>query len=219
MALSPAPRSNARARGFSFIEILVVMGIIAVLAGLGTMVVMMWIKGAPKKETEATAQLLTGQVNAWKGRHHAYPPAKLADVFKVAGEVGAPIKHTSNGENEGIEALFQALNWPSVGADTGLSAEKQLSNLDEDKLSNSPTAKGPDLFEIKDGWGNPFVYFPNTAYAQADRDPPTYSSRNGPVNPRPWKEEGGGFVNPNGFQVFSMGEDGEPNTEDDVKGW
>ena len=40
-----------------------------------------------------------------------------------------------------------------------------------------------------------------------------------PVQPRPWRAEGGGFVNPNGFQLFSLGEDGLPNTEDDVVSW
>ena len=32
-------------------------------------------------------------------------------------------------------------------------------------------------------------------------------------------EPGGGFVNPNGFQIFSAGEDGLPNTDDDIKSW
>ena len=36
---------------------------------------------------------------------------------------------------------------------------------------------------------------------------------------RAWRAEGGGFVNPNGFQLFSLGEDGLPNTEDDVVSW
>jgi hypothetical protein len=52
--------------------------------------------------------------------------------------------------------------------------------------------------------------------------PPSYLRGDGAeVQPRPWKyeDESRGFAEPNGFQLFSMGEDGEPNTEDDVKSW
>jgi hypothetical protein len=33
------------------------------------------------------------------------------------------------------------------------------------------------------------------------------------------QDTGTGFAQPNSFQVFSMGPDGLPNTEDDLKSW
>ena len=66
------------------------------------------------------------------------------------------------------------------------------------------------------------MYFVNTDYARADADPPSYWLADGTeVLPRPWKyvDESRGFAEPRGIQVFSMGEDGQPNTEDDVKAW
>ncbi|MFM8385445.1 MAG: type II secretion system protein [Planctomycetia bacterium] len=212
--------SRRRQAGFSFIEILVVMGIIAVLAGLGVVVVQIWIKRGPQVQTDDVLRRVKALSDAWKGKHGMYPPVLLKDIHLAAGSVGTPIKHTSNGENEGIEALYQALYWPSVGTDAEFNEERDLANSDDDRLAAAATSRGVELREIVDGWGNPLIYFVNTAYVQADRDPPTYISRTqGAVQPRPWKEEAGGFVNPNGFQVFSMGEDGMPNTEDDRKGW
>jgi hypothetical protein len=182
-------------------------------------VVQIWIKRGPKVQTQDTVNKVKALADAWKLRHGFYPPVRLQDVQKAAGDVGPLIKHSGNGENEGIETLYQALYWPSFGTDAELSEEKELSNTDDDQLAQAATSRGTALREIKDGWGNPLVYFVNTSYVQADRDPPVYQSLRGPVQPRPWKEEAGGFVNPNGFQLFSMGEDGEPNTEDDIKGW
>lgn len=214
-----APRARRQA-GFSFVEVLVVMGIIAVLAGLGTLVVQIWIKRGPKVQAQDTINKVVALTNAWKMRHGLYPPVRLQDIQKAAGDVGPLIKHTSNAESEGIETLYQALYWPSFGTDPELAEEKELRNHDDDRLAQAATSRGVELREIVDGWGNPLVYFPNTAYVQSDRDPPTYITlRKEAVQPRPWKEEGGGFVNPNGFQLFSMGEDGQPNTEDDIKGW
>jgi len=213
-------RSSRTQSGFSFIEILVVMGIIAVLAGLGMFMVNIFLKKGPQFETQNLLNTVRTSVVAWKGKHGAYPSMRLSDLQAAAGGVGPLIKHAGNRENEPIETLYQALYWPSLGSDPELDAEKALRNTDDDRFAQVPLglSRGPELMEIVDAWGNPLVYFVNTAYAQADRDPPTYALGNnrGTVQPKPMREEGGGFVNPNGFQLFSMGEDGQPNTEDDI---
>ncbi len=219
-------RSLHRARtartesGFSFIEILVVMGIIAVLAGMGILMVNLFIRKGPQFETDNLLRKVKGAVDSWKLKHTALPPVRLSDIQDAAGGVGPLIKHAGNRENEAIEALYQALYWPSYGTDPEFSEEKELANTDDDRLTQAPTSRGLDLREIVDGWGNPLIYFVHTVYAQAERDPPTYTLKNGQtVQPKPWREEAGGFVNPNSFQLFSLGEDGQPNTEDDRKGW
>jgi prepilin-type N-terminal cleavage/methylation domain-containing protein len=205
-------------RGFSFIEVLVVMGIIAVLAGMAVVVVGIFQRSAPKNATEATILKLKSTTDQWKAKFDGFPPMKLTDIAAVA-TTGAPIKKVDNSDNEPIEALFQALHWPGFGQEPELNAN-EISNLDDDKLPQAATARGPELHELKDGWGNPLVYFVNTQYAAVDNNPPTYLTKAGlPVQPRPWRSEGGGFVNPNGFQIFSMGEDGQPNTDDDVTSW
>jgi prepilin-type N-terminal cleavage/methylation domain-containing protein len=210
--------ARRRERGFSFIEVLVVMGIIAVLAGMAAVVVGIFQRSAPKKQTEALILKLRANTDQWKAKFHGLPPMKLTEIAAVA-TVGTAIKKVDNADNEPIEALFQALHWPGLGSDPDL-GPNDVANLDDDKLPQAAIARGPELHELVDGWGNPLVYFVNTQYAALDNNPPTYLTKAGvPVQPRPWRAEGGSFVNPNGFQIFSMGEDGQPNTEDDVTSW
>ncbi len=79
--------------------------------------------------------------------------------------------------------------------------------------------------EIVDGWGNPLVYFHSSDYKKYADSGQTYSSKafdtgeEMEVEARPWQREDGTFYNPLTFQVYSMGPDGEPNTEDDVTTW
>ncbi len=216
-------RCHARAArteaGFSFIEILVVMGIIAVLAGMGILMVNLFIKKGPQFETDNLVRKVKSSIGSWQLKHQMLPPVRLADIATAAG-VGTPIKHAGNRENEAIEALYQALYWPSFGTDPEFNEEKELANTDDDRLTQAATSRGVELREIVDGYGNPLIYFVHTVYAQAERDPPTYTLKNGQtVQPKPWREAAGGFVNPNSFQLFSLGEDGQPNTDDDRTGW
>lgn len=211
-------RPLGRAAGFSFIEILVVMGIIAVLAGLGVVIINVFVKRGPKDATRATVAKLKGLTDTWKLKYSGFPPGTLEGLKRDAGL--GDVKYASrNGTNEGIETLFQALHVEGFGASADVS-EAEVGNTDDDKLQVKLTNRGPELREFLDGWGNPLVYFGNLEYAKHDQNPPTYISRDGEeFSPRPWRDSGGGFVNPNGFQVFSIGEDGQPNTDDDVKAW
>jgi prepilin-type N-terminal cleavage/methylation domain-containing protein len=214
----PDRRPIRRDAGFSFIEILVVMGIIATLAGLGLLVVTMWQRRGPQKATEVTVNKIKALADSWKLRFHEYPPMRLKLLPKVAATVEPKISG-SNSENEPIETLYQALYVAGFGSEAEL-GDSEVKNIDEDKLLVKLTSRGVELFEIVDAYGNPLVYFVNTEYAAAEKNPPMYSSnKDGPVEARPYKVEGGGFVNPNGFQIFSMGPDGKPNTDDDILGW
>jgi prepilin-type N-terminal cleavage/methylation domain-containing protein len=208
-----------RAAGFSFIEILVVMGIISVLAGLGVVIVGIMQRRQPRDKTNITLVKVKAVIDQWKQRFYEYPPSTLAGLAKAAA-LPAPKQTDRNGVNEGIEALYQALYVDGFPGQPDLNFEAEVSNLDGDKLQQKLTSRGLDLSEIKDGYGNPLVYFVNTEYVKFEQHPPDYVNFNGDqVNPLPYREEGGGFVNPNGFQIFSMGEDGIPNNGDDLKAW
>ena len=70
---------------------------------------------------------------------------------------------------------------------------------------------------------HPLVYFAAGDYADATKAPPTYMAKDADgveraVYPKPYKTERG-FEQAKSFQLFSMGPDGEPNTEDDLKSW
>jgi len=206
-------------RGFTFIEVLVVMGIIAVLAGLTVVAMNLIIRRGPEFATNARVSKVKGTVDQWRQRFDQYPPSDPKRIRKIAGGAdGLPAME--NTFNVGIETLYQALYWPTFNGDPALN-DDELSNTDDDGFVKA-TSQGKIAYEIKDDWGSPLVYFVHTDYAKADATPPSYFNfREEEVSPRPWKyeDESRGFAEPRGVQIFSMGEDGEPNTEDDVKSW
>lgn len=214
----PVRRPLRLTAGFSFIEILVVMGIIATLAGLGLFVVNIWQRRGPENATKATLMKVKASVDAWKLKFQEYPPTRLKLLTKIVG-LPDPKFASPNTENEPIEALYQALYVVGVTSEAEL-GDSEYANLDDDKLQQKISSRGVDLREIIDAYGNPLVYFVNTEYAAADKNPPMYTStKEGTVEARPYKDPGGGFINPNSFQIFSMGVDGKPNTDDDLLGW
>ena len=91
---------------------------------------------------------------------------------------------------------------------------------DEDALDR-PLSADATLYEVKDGWDSPLVYFVESEYATAEKDPPVYINKHGEaVNPKPYRTASGtSFAQPNAYQIYSMGPDGQPNTEDDRLGW
>jgi prepilin-type N-terminal cleavage/methylation domain-containing protein len=211
-------RPLRRDSGFSFIEILVVMGIIATLAGLGLFVVNIWQRRQPENDTKATLMKCKALIDTWKLKFSEYPPMRMKLLPRITG-VAEPKFSSPNSDNEPIEALYQAFYVPGLGTEAEL-GDTEFANIDEDKLQVKITSRGVDLREIIDAWGNPLVYFVHTEYTASEKNPPMYSStKEGTVEARPYKDPGGGFVNPNGFQIFSMGPDGKPNTDDDLLGW
>lgn len=165
--------------------------------------------------TDARIRKVSAAAEAVRRAWSRYPPATVAAIGSVAGR--APrMRRGSNRTNEGAEALYQSMYWPGVEHDPGLS-EEELSNTDEDELAEA-AGRGVSLSEVRDEWGNPLVYIPATEYGRAETEPLRYRLASGDeVEVRPWKVDGA-FANPSSFQLFSMGPDSLPNTEDDIVG-
>jgi prepilin-type N-terminal cleavage/methylation domain-containing protein len=209
--------------GFSFVEILVVMGIIAVLVGMGVGVYMLATRKAPEVRTDALLAKMRANVDALRGKLKTYPPSdlnRLPVITGVALKIGKPTPQ--NVSNWGIESLYQGLRMPGFDHNPDL-ADGDLCNTDEDALDRPLQPSGDAaLYEVQDGWGNPLVYFVESEYATAEKDPPVYLTKGGEasVYPKPYRSaSGAGFAQPNAYQIYSMGPDGLPNTEDDRLGW
>lgn len=226
------PRPGAGERGFSFIEILVVMGIIAVLAGMVVLAINIIARKGPEQRTRVLLNNLSATTDHWKRKFGAYPPTDFQQLtLYVAPSLKIP--KAPNTTNLGIESLYQALHLHGFGTTPSLRdpaseddlGEGDLSNTDDDGVDKSFNIKDSTrLYEIRDGWGNPLVYFASAQYASADKDPPIYicgadDAPESDVRPRPWRSPTGGFAKPDSYQLFSMGPDGVPNTEDDLKAW
>ena len=223
---SALPRRRRGTAGFSFIELLVVMGIIAVLAGIGLAVYKIAFEKTPVFKTRALVMKINAEIGMFQSQFRAYPPTDLARIGLVTG-LPMKIGKTPNQTNGGIESIYQSLMLPGFTNKLEL-GDGDTCNTDDDRLDKALLASGlADLFEIRDAWGNPLVYIEDRDYVAMEKDPPEYITGVGPggegageaVHPKPWRLSTGGFAQPGRYQLFSMGADGLPNTEDDIKAW
>jgi prepilin-type N-terminal cleavage/methylation domain-containing protein len=223
---SGARGAAAGARGFTFIEILIVMGIISVLVGGVVIAIQIWADRGPKMESQNTVTATQQLIHAWKSKFDAFPPTDVKDLPKITG-YGEPVKGNPNRSNMGIEALVQALGYPGFKSDHTWK-DTQIGNTDEDSLDKAIVSSGiKELREILDAWQNPLVYINSVDYASSIDDGYTYVlggtseafMAGDEVTAYPHKDEDGQFRNANTFQIFSMGPDGQPNTEDDIGNW
>src|SRR5437868_14362571 len=129
-----APRpARRRDRGFSFVEILVVMGIISVLVGLGVGVYAIVVKKMPITKTKALLGKLTATLDHLKNQFGAYPPADLNRIPIVLGlDKSMKFGKAPNTTNVGIESVYQCLFLPGFSQKPDFS-DTEIGNLDDDE--------------------------------------------------------------------------------------
>ena len=204
--------------GFSLVEVLIVMAILAVLVGGVLVIIGYSVERTRSLQTTQTVAQATILIQDWRGRFSHYPPSAMTRMERIFDEPCCT-RQPVNGTNEGIETVFQALYWP--GFDTPAQWQpEQLGNTDDDRLEKPVNGTGSlELTEIVDAWGNPLVYFASDEYARYEDGGARYRRGAVDVEPRPHRLKDGSFARPRSFQVFSMGPDGVPNTPDDVVNW
>ena len=122
-----------------------------------------------------------------------------------------------------MEALVVALYQNGVEISIEIESDA-LQNTDGDQLLKNPTRLDTtERFELVDAWGNPLAYFSSAEYKKPEAVKQIMlGERYGGavVTAMPWKNKKTGlFINPRSFQLFSAGEDGVFNTEDDIGNW
>ncbi len=215
----------AKNRGFTLIEVLVVITIIAALMGLGIA-----IMGKANKTKEATVTAQTvGVVAAALEQLKSptllgdYPPAEMALLRGLKGEAVGKEVGTPNDTNQGIETVFVTifLSGHDVGVDLDL--DKVLANTDKDSMAGNPTRSQDEqksLFEFVDAWGNPLAYFSARDLKDYEKVSKYVDALGNAMTAKPWISESTKLPqNAKKFQLFSAGEDGVFNTKDDIKNW
>lgn len=212
---------RARRSGFSLIEVMVVM---AILAGLVAGVSIM-ISQAQQKQLVFATKTRLNEIGAGlellksADKLGMYPstdvtmlqgPGKSGNVGKTVGG--------GNDKNAGIEAIWVAFHLKGVRVHSqALDTSDAYANTDGDSAAGR-VEEMPDLElrEYIDAWGNPFVYIHNRDFKKMDRLDGYMTGDKREVKVAPRKTELGEYEGAASFQLFSMGPDGEPGTEDDI---
>ena len=212
---SEHPLRRRAASGFTLIEVLVVIAIIGILAGL----LIPTIVGARNRgyvtATTATIQTMRTALESYQVRFGDYPPTSLA-----AMKVRLP-----NDLNVGIESAVACLSTTKSGGPY-LQAlpEEQYGNFDKDSLGSNPTSwwfGDTQLREVLDGWGRPLVYFHNRDYARPGPFAKVTTGESVEICAPAKSPQTGAYHNPMSYQIWSFGADGKNQNgeEDDVGGW
>lgn len=218
---------RTRESGFTLIELMVVLSIVAVLVASVSLGVSVAMKARRKTETQTRITAL-GQwlEQASKAENLGAPPS--ADMSKLRGPGNAKkaIKWgekvgSENDINMGIETLYVALAIPELsGVPRPELNDEAFGNTDDDDMQETVGAlPSRELREIVDAWGNPLIYFSSADYKDVKKvSHYQLSGQDGDiVTCGPLKSETTGeYRRPDTFQLFSMGPDNLPGTEDDI---
>ncbi len=195
-----------RAQGFTLIEMLVVIAIIGVLAGLLIPVLSGFVGTGERAEAQAVIAALKLGIEAYVNDFDDFPPNTLADLGVSA-----------NGLNAGNEALVACLATQQKGGPYYEFREKDLENLDGDQRPdfNQSSFGTREAFEMLDPWGSPYIYFNIRSYKSGDtyqRSVGTYllgeEMERVVVKPA-LSEKTGRYYNSTSYQLWSCGPDGK----------
>jgi len=206
----PRPSRRPRAAGFTLIEVLTVILIIAILAAV---LVTQLRDSEQASRVQTTTQLLAkleAAIKSYENDQGSSPPSSFTSAQEVAND----------GDNVGIEALVVAL-WSKKYEAGGLleDVRDQLINMDGDSSPKQLTDFGTrELLEIPDAFGNPLAYIERSDYGVGNRNYLTLgeegevrSAATAFKNPRT-----GQYYQAQTFQLISAGLDGAFGTEDDI---
>jgi prepilin-type N-terminal cleavage/methylation domain-containing protein len=211
-------RGVPAARGFTLIEIMVVVTIIAGLIAVGSLMV----NKAMSKKSQQESQGRVNAIGLALEQLHAvdqlgrYPPTDISKI-QIGAYSGKNLGQM-NDKNVGAEALFVAFRLPNINVrPQGL--DEATANTDDDKAQSTTGTQlqKEDLFEYVDTWGNPIVYLSAADYKDVTRVEQYVLGNGTAVKVVALKNETTGeYIRPDSFQLYSMGPDGQPGTDDDL---
>ncbi len=188
-----SPRS-----GFTLVELLVVVAIIAVLAGISTGVYGQVAKNAKKKQSAAIARAIEMAIEDYHTEYNCFPPP-----FRGTTAANDTL---DTDDVTGMTTLLADL----LGEDTAQFnlRKKNFLNLENANAEvNGIVYNGANVpTEIADPYGQPYIIQVNTSYDQ-----------NGVATPGGYRN--GGTQIAKNVIVYNSGQDQEVGTSDDVITW
>lgn len=195
-------------KGFTLIEVLVVIGIISLLAVALLPNLISGEESGKRVETQVRMQTLQTAVETFERRYGYYPPDNFVDPEGV-------VAATPDGVNAGIESLV-IFTHQHAGGTTVVEHEDWLTNADgDDNAAVIPLLQRKAKVEVADAWGVPFAYFcaGTGGYEVVQRIRDAF----GEQEARAWRNpRTGGYLGGVKYQIVSAGPDSVFNTDDDL---
>jgi prepilin-type N-terminal cleavage/methylation domain-containing protein len=146
-----------RAPGFSLIELLVVIGLIALLASLALVAMSKVRRQAAIHRVKGDFQAITTALEAYNADFHSYPMATAPARYILAKALIGPGSAAEDGEDgPGFRTAKDGKIWPSY--------------LSADKFPVKRTG-GLNTWELFDYFGNPIEYYPKRKSFSPDKGP------------------------------------------------
>jgi prepilin-type N-terminal cleavage/methylation domain-containing protein len=207
-------RGHNRNSGFTLIEILVVVSIIGVLAGMiGVIIAKANQKALRTASITLVKTTLSTKIKMFEQEMGRYPASNMGSIRKW-GRQEKPWKNLATSDGNEINAcneiLVLQLRHPDFSKklmdDDLQSIQPPWGNIDEDAFNSTPKgARDSEAREVLDAWGSPIVYIYNGDYDK------THVIRNKDgvdIEVHARKREDGTYYNENTFQLISLGADG-----------
>jgi prepilin-type N-terminal cleavage/methylation domain-containing protein len=205
-----------RPRGFTLLELLIVIVIISILSSILLYGIHAAIVAARESSSEGMVKAMSGALGSYKSQYGAFPPTSL-DRFRV---------RLPNETNNGIEALVACVSTKNKGGPFYQPPDENLySNADKDKADRNVTNwffGDNELREISDNFGNCLFYIHHVDYESPKKEHLAYLPYEGA------KKSAGKvfqskktktYSNPGKYQLISPGRDEKFGTPDDIRGW
>lgn len=191
-------RSNRRSlRGFTLVELLVVISIIVVLAALSFGAAQVAIKRANALKTRTSAMAIASAVEQYYQEYSKLPTIGGAtDEVRTEGEAGVDLLLVLLGKEDDTGTMQNSRKLPFLTIETG-------KNRNKGGLIYSNGGAGGQIEGLYDAWGQPFFIKMDTEYEDEILDPLIQ----------------GNVVRNKKVIVYSYGADKRIGGGDDVKTW